>query len=116
MSSILKLKVVPMKSFPGYELPKMEDFLTPSIYLFENLSKFKEDLANCSKFSEELCSGVDIFVNDAFFQSHKVLASTVGVTSFCYASVAGFQFEEGLIQLKKAFGTKRNPYIAMVLF
>ncbi|PWA42220.1 phosphoglycerate kinase [Artemisia annua] len=114
MSSILKLKVVPMKSFPGYELPKMEDLLTPRIYLFENLSKFKEDLANCSKFSEELCSGVDIFVNDAFFQSHKVLASTVGVTSFCYASVAGFQFEEGLVQLKKAFGTKGNPYIAMV--
>ncbi|GJV88475.1 phosphoglycerate kinase, cytosolic-like protein isoform X1 [Tanacetum coccineum] len=113
MSSILKLKVVPMKS-NGYELPKMEDSLTPSIYLFENISKFKKDLANSSKFSEELCSGVDIFVNDAFFQSHKVLASTVGVASFCYASVAGFQFEEGLVQLKKAFGTKSSPYIAIV--
>nr|GEV87561.1 phosphoglycerate kinase, cytosolic-like isoform X1 [Tanacetum cinerariifolium] len=113
MSSILKLKVVPMKS-KGYELPKMEDSLTPSVYLFENLSKFKKDLANSSNFSEELCSGVDIFVNDAFFQSHKVLASTVGVTSFCYASVAGFQFEEGLVQLKKAFGTKSSPYIAIV--
>lgn len=104
-----------MTSFPGHELRKMDDSLTPSIFLLENLSQFKEDLANCSRFSEELCSGVDIFINDAFFQSHKVLASTVGVTSFCYASVAGFQFEEGLVQLKKAFGTKRNPYIAMVL-
>ncbi|XP_024985810.1 phosphoglycerate kinase, cytosolic-like isoform X2 [Cynara cardunculus var. scolymus] len=114
LSSILKLRAIPMKSFPGYEQPTMEDSLKPSIYLLKNLSQFKEDLANNSRFSEELCSGVDIFVNDAFFQSHKVLASTVGVTSFCYTSVAGFQFEEGLIQLEKAFVTKRSPYIAMV--
>ncbi|KAJ0771429.1 putative phosphoglycerate kinase [Helianthus annuus] len=114
LSSVLQLSVVPMKSFLGYEQPTMENSPTQRIFLLENLSQVKEDVANCSRFSEQLCAGVDIFINDAFSQSHKVLASTVGVTSFCYASVAGFQFEESLVQLKNAFGTKRNPYIAMV--
>ncbi|KAI3792703.1 hypothetical protein L2E82_06591 [Cichorium intybus] len=113
MSSILKLKVLPMKLSPVYELTT-EDSQKPSIYLLENLSQFKDDIANNSRFSQELSSGVDIFVNDAFFQSHKTLASTVGVTSFCYASLAGFHFEKGLLQLKKAFGSKRKPFIAMV--
>ncbi|XP_076957670.1 phosphoglycerate kinase, cytosolic-like [Bidens hawaiensis] len=107
LSSILKLRVVPMKSF--LETPPKD-----GIFLLENLSQVKEDVANCSRFSEKLCEQFDIFINDAFSQSHKVLASTVGVTSYCYASVAGFQFEESLLQLKNAFGTKRNPYIAMV--
>ncbi|XP_076899754.1 phosphoglycerate kinase, cytosolic-like isoform X2 [Bidens hawaiensis] len=107
LSSILKLRVVPVKSY-------FEKSPKDGIFLLENLSQVKEDVANCSVFSERLCERVDIFLNDAFSQSHKVLASTVGVTSFCYASVGGFQFEESLLQLKNAFGTKRNPYIAMV--
>ncbi|XP_071706371.1 phosphoglycerate kinase, cytosolic-like isoform X2 [Rutidosis leptorrhynchoides] len=114
LSSILKLKVVPMKSFRGYEQLKMESSPTASIFLLENLYIYKEDVANCSKFSEQLCAGVDIFINDAFFQTHKTLASTVGVTSFCNVSIAGFLFEQGLVQLKKAFGTKKSPFIAMV--
>ncbi|XP_023767806.1 phosphoglycerate kinase, cytosolic isoform X2 [Lactuca sativa] len=117
ISSLLKLKVLPMKLCHEYESTRLEESQEthkPSIYLLENLSQFKEDIANNSRFSQELSSRVDIFINDAFFQSHKTLSSTVGVTSFCYASVAGFQFEEGLSQLKKAFMTKENPYIAMV--
>ncbi|KAL8241286.1 hypothetical protein R6Q59_014641 [Mikania micrantha] len=114
LSSILKLRVVSVKSFSGYKQPKMENSPAQTIFLLENLAQCKEDVANCSRFSEKLCTGVDIFINDAFYESHKVLASTVGVTSFCYASVAGFQFEESLVQLKNAFGTKRNPYIALV--
>ncbi|GJV28279.1 phosphoglycerate kinase [Tanacetum coccineum] len=34
MSSILKLKVVPMKYFPGYELPKIEDSLSKGVASF----------------------------------------------------------------------------------
>ncbi|KAK1421147.1 hypothetical protein QVD17_23274 [Tagetes erecta] len=114
LSSVLKLRFVPVKSFIGYKHYKMEESPTESIFLLENLSRVKEDVANCARFSEQLCTGVDIFINDAFSQSHKILASTVGVTSFVYASVAGFQFEESLVQLKNAFGTKKNPYIVMI--
>ncbi|KAL8210552.1 hypothetical protein R6Q57_004989 [Mikania cordata] len=104
LSSILKLRVVSVKSFSGYKQPKMENSPAQSIFLLENLAQVKEDVANCSRFSEKLCTGVDIFINDAFYESHKVLASTVGVTSFCYASVAGFpcRLEEGNLVEKAA--------------
>ncbi|KAI3471876.1 hypothetical protein Pfo_028564 [Paulownia fortunei] len=70
--------------------------------------------ANCSKFAKELASGVDIIVNDAFSESHKVLASTVGVASFCYAYIAGFYFEEGLYKLQKIIKTIERPYMAII--
>ncbi|KAJ7972365.1 Phosphoglycerate kinase [Quillaja saponaria] len=84
------------------------------ILLLQNLSDFKEEIANCSKFSELLSSEVDIFVNDSFSQSHKVLSSTVGVTRFCYACIAGFHFEESQHLLKKVAKASRRPYVAII--
>ncbi|XP_030926847.1 uncharacterized protein LOC115953360 isoform X3 [Quercus lobata] len=46
--------------------------------------------------------------------SHKILASTVGVTRFCHSCVAGFYLEESLCQLKKVAETSRNPYVAVI--
>lgn len=91
-----------------------EYFEKADILLLENLSEFKEEVANCSKFSKLLSLGVDIFVNDSFSQSHKILASTVGITRFCSTCIAGFNFQESLCQLKKAAETKRQPYVAIV--
>lgn len=92
----------------------MEGLEKADIFLLENLSEFKGEVANCSKFAQILSSGVDIFVNDSSSQSHKILASTVGVTRFCHSCVAGFYFEESLCQLKKVAETSRNPYVAVV--
>ena len=92
----------------------MEDKEKYDILLLENLSHFKEETANCSNFAEQLSAGIDIFVNDAFSLSHKILASTVGIGRFCYACIAGFHFEEALHQLKEAIETNKKPYIAIV--
>ena len=92
----------------------MEVLENADIFLLENLSEFKEEVANCSKFAQMLSSRVDIFVNDCFSHSHKILASTVGVARFCHSCVAGFHFEESLCQLKKVAETSRNPYVAVV--
>nr|XP_029117235.1 uncharacterized protein LOC105033802 isoform X2 [Elaeis guineensis] len=96
------------------EVSKMNKWENVDILLLDNLTKFREEVANCSKFSEKLSSGATIFVNDAFSLSHKILASTVGVTRFCHASVAGFNFEEELLQLKKISKTTRQPYLAII--
>ncbi|KAK3001715.1 hypothetical protein RJ639_020666 [Escallonia herrerae] len=115
LSSVLQLKVVPVKSVSGYVQSKMEEIDKSNILLLlENLSQFKEERANCSKFAEHLSAGVDIFVNDVFSQCHKILASNVGVTCFCCACVAGFHFEEDLYKLKKAFRTDKKPYVAVI--
>nr|POF14424.1 phosphoglycerate kinase [Quercus suber] len=114
LSSILQCKVVPVSCISCNIPPKMEGLEKADIFLLENLSEFKEEVANCSKFAQMLSSGVDIFVNDSFSLSHKILASTVGVTRFCHSCVAGFYFEESLCQLKKVAETSRNPYVAVI--
>ncbi|KDP29152.1 hypothetical protein JCGZ_16541 [Jatropha curcas] len=92
----------------------MEILKKADIFLLENLFEFKEEVANCSKFAELLSSGVDIFVNDSFSLSHKILASTVAITRFCSACVAGFHFEESLYQMKNAVKMNKRPYIAII--
>ncbi|XP_050227352.1 uncharacterized protein LOC126676991 [Mercurialis annua] len=114
LSSILQRKVVSLQCISGDVLLKMELFKEADILLLENLSDFKEEVANCLKFAEQLSSGVDIFVNDSFCLSHKILASTVAICHFCSAHVAGFHFEESLIQLKKTATSNRKPYIAVI--
>ncbi|XP_016899748.2 phosphoglycerate kinase, cytosolic-like isoform X1 [Cucumis melo] len=114
LSSVLQLKVCPVKCSSYSMMLTEEGFEKADILLLENLSMFKEEVANCSKFSKMLSLGVDIFVNDSFSQSHRILASTVGITRFCSTCLSGFNFQERLCQLKKAAETKRQPYVAII--
>lgn len=114
LSSILQCRVVSVCSISCCTPSKREGLEKANILLLENLSEFKEEVANCSKFARLLSGGVDVFVNDSFTLSHKILASTVGVARFCHSCVAGFHFEESLCQLKKVAETSGNPYVAVV--
>ncbi|PIA37252.1 hypothetical protein AQUCO_03000087v1 [Aquilegia coerulea] len=114
LSSVLELKVMPTSWISDCAQSKEEDFDRADVLLIENLSTFREELANSSAFARKLSSGVDVFVNDTFSQSHKILASTVGVTRYCYASVAGFAFEEELSRLVEITTTTKQPYIAII--
>uniref|UniRef100_A0A0E0M835 Phosphoglycerate kinase n=1 Tax=Oryza punctata TaxID=4537 RepID=A0A0E0M835_ORYPU len=114
MSSLLQVKVVPVNGVPGLTSFKPEEWMRNDIILFENLLNFKGETANCNDFSQKLASGAAIFVNDSFSLSHKMLASTVGITRFCHASLAGFHFEEELMQLRKITDTTRRPFIAII--
>jgi phosphoglycerate kinase len=115
LTSLLQVGVIPVNGAPGLRSVKREEWLQNDIILFENLRNFKGEVSNCNDFSQKLASGAAIFVNDSFSLSHKILASTVGITRFCYASLAGFHFEEELMQLLKITDTTRRPYIAIVI-
>ncbi|KAK4798827.1 hypothetical protein SAY86_031153 [Trapa natans] len=110
LSAVLNFKVKPETCIPF----NMECYEKTNAIVYENLLKFKGEVGNSSKLAELLSSGVDIFVNDSFSQSHKMLASTVGITRFCYASLAGFHFEQSLYRLRNASDTCRQPYIAII--
>ncbi|KAJ6755914.1 PHOSPHOGLYCERATE KINASE [Salix purpurea] len=114
LSSVFQHRVVTIKCDYSATLLKMEVLKEADIFLLQNLSEYKEEVANNSKFAELLSSGVDIFVNDSFSQSHKILASTVGVARFCSACIAGFHFEESLCQLQKVARTNKRPYVAII--
>uniref|UniRef100_A0A2P2J2F4 Phosphoglycerate kinase n=2 Tax=Rhizophora mucronata TaxID=61149 RepID=A0A2P2J2F4_RHIMU len=114
LSSVLELKVVAVQCMSSAEPLKIEGFERADVFLLENLSEFKAEVANCRKFAELLSSGVDIFVNDSFSSSHKVLASTVGIARSCYASMAGFHFEKDLCILKEVAKPDKKPYVAII--
>ncbi|XP_077222129.1 phosphoglycerate kinase 1, chloroplastic-like [Tasmannia lanceolata] len=114
LSSVLQLKVVPTTGISGYTESKFRELEKADVLLLDNLSQFREEAANCTKFSKKLLLGVDIFVNDTFSRSHKMLASAVGVARSCYASVAGFCFEAELSQLMEVTKTARQPYISII--
>lgn len=106
--------MVPAKSISELQRFKMGLAADIDILIFQNLSNYKQERANDSEFSERLALGIDIFVNDSISLAHKILASTVGVTQFCYASLAGFYFEDCLYKLKKISECSRPPYYAVV--
>ncbi|XP_065009895.1 uncharacterized protein LOC135639844 isoform X2 [Musa acuminata AAA Group] len=114
LSALLKVKVVPANDSSAILQFKMKNVENADVLLLDNLTNNKEEVANSYEFSKTLSSGVSIFVNDAFSLSHRVLASTVGVARFCHASVAGFHFEEELLQLMKISETKKQPYVAII--
>ncbi|XP_020518138.1 uncharacterized protein LOC18426468 isoform X2 [Amborella trichopoda] len=114
LSKFLQVKVLAADGIYGRVQSKQQKLETADILLLENLSVYKEEVANCPIFSEKLSSGIDIFVNDAFSDSHRILASTVGVVRFAHASVAGFHFEEELLRLTKALEIIKRPYIAVI--
>lgn len=113
LSSLVDYKVAPVQCISNLA-SKLEGFEKGDIVLLENLSEFRGEVANCSKFAQVLSSGVDIFVNDYFSRSHKMLASTCGVARFCYGNLAGFHFEKSLSQLRRAAETDTKPYVAIV--
>lgn len=113
LSLVLGVNVVPSHCLSHYS-PPTEALEMVKVLLLENLSEFKEEVCNSLEFAETLSSGVNIFVNDSFSQSHKVLASTVGITRFCYSSIAGFHFEESLRKLKDVVENDKRPHIAIV--
>lgn len=114
VSEVLQIQVVPLHGSSFNKLSKTNGLEKENILLLENLSNIKEEVANSLEFARVLSSGVDIFVNDSFSNSHKVLASTVGVTRFCYVCIAGFHFEERLCLLKNLAEESRKPYVAIV--
>ncbi|EPS66197.1 hypothetical protein M569_08579, partial [Genlisea aurea] len=114
LSLVLGVEVVPVKFFRRSTFTELDHEKNQIVLLLDNLFSFKEERANCPKFARELSSAVDIIVNDAFSESHKVLASTVGVASHTYAYIAGFFFEENLCKMKNIIDISERPYMTIV--
>jgi phosphoglycerate kinase len=82
--------------------------------LLENLRFQPEEEANDEKFSKQLASLADFYVNDAFGTAHRAHASTVGVTKFIKKSAAGLLMEKELQYLGKALKDPEKPFVAIL--
>jgi len=82
--------------------------------LLENLRFHEEEEANDEKFSKQLASLADFYVNDAFGTAHRAHASTVGITRFLSKSAAGLLMEKELEYLGKTTHHPEKPFVAIL--
>ena len=84
------------------------------VVLLENTRYRKEETENEPKFSKELASLAEIFVNDAFGTAHRAHCSTVGVTEYIPISVCGYLIQKELKFLGNAVSSPERPFIAIL--
>src|SRR5579884_1712398 len=82
--------------------------------LLENLRFHAEEETNDDKFSKQLATLADYYVNDAFGTAHRAHASTVGITRFLQKSAAGLLMEKELEYLGRAMHHPEVPFIAIL--
>jgi phosphoglycerate kinase len=82
--------------------------------LLENLRFHEEEETNDEKFSKQLASLAQFYVNDAFGTAHRAHASTVGITKFVQKSAAGLLMEKELEYLGKTTHHPEKPFVAIL--
>ncbi len=83
------------------------------VILLENLRYYAGEEKNDKSFAEELASGIDIYVDDAFSTAHRAHASTEGMAHLL-PRAAGRLMQEELEALDKALGNPERPAVALV--
>jgi phosphoglycerate kinase len=82
--------------------------------LLENLRFHPEEEANDEKFSRQLASLADFYVDDAFGSAHRAHASTAGITKFAQKSAAGLLMEKEIEYLGQAMSNPERPFVAIL--
>ncbi|MCP4296133.1 MAG: phosphoglycerate kinase, partial [Proteobacteria bacterium] len=82
--------------------------------LLENVRFYKEETDNDSRFSKELASLTDKYVNDAFGTAHRAHASTTGVAKYFPDACCGFLIKKELEYLSGVLENPKNPFCAIL--
>jgi phosphoglycerate kinase len=84
------------------------------VLLLENLRFHQGEEDNDDMFSKALAALGDVYINDAFGAAHRAHASTVGITKFIPASVAGFLLKKEIEYLEGAVENPVRPFVAIL--
>lgn len=84
------------------------------IMLLQNTRYRAEETKNGEKFSEELGSLADVFVNDAFGAAHRAHCSTVGVVKYVKEAVSGYLIAKELKYLGGAVDNPVRPFVTVL--
>ena len=85
-----------------------------SVTILENLRFYKEEKLCDKKFSKNLASLADVFVNDAFGSSHRKHASTYSVAQYFKEKCVGKLIEKELYNINKILTNKSKPFTAIL--
>ena len=84
------------------------------VVLLQNTRYRAEEEKNVEKFSEELGSLADLFVNDAFGTAHRAHCSTVGVTKYVKESANGYLMAKEVEFLGNAVENPVRPFVCIL--
>ena len=84
------------------------------VVLLENTRYRAEETKNEDKFSEDLASLCDVFVNDAFGTAHRAHCSNVGVTKYVDTAVVGYLMQKEIDFLGNAVENPVRPFVAIL--
>ncbi len=98
------------------EKPKkvIEDAKEGDVILLENLRYYEGETKNDPEFAKALAELGEIYVDDAFGNTHRAHASNVGITEYIDICVAGFLIKEELSYFKRALEDPLRPFVAIV--
>ncbi len=114
LSELIKKEVLFLNDCIGVEVKEaVSNMKSGDVILLENLRNHEEEEKNDEKFSEELASLAQVFVNDAFGTAHRAHASTEGVTRYL-PSVCGFLIEKEIKALDDGINNPVRPLVALV--
>ena len=92
----------------------VEKMKVGDVLLLENLRFHPGEEQNDDAFSKALAALGDVYINDAFGAAHRAHASTVGITRFIPASVAGFLLKKEIEYLEGAVENPVRPFVAIL--
>lgn len=114
LSELLGKEVLLLEEVIGENVrSRVNEMMPGDVVLLDNVRLFKEEEENDEKFSKELASLAEIYVNDAFGTAHRAHASTVGVTKYLPA-YCGFLIEKELNALDKGINAPKRPLVAII--
>lgn len=83
------------------------------LILLENIRFHDGEKKNDTKFAKRLASFADYYVNDAFGASHRVHASTVGITEHL-PSYAGFLMAKEIKMISYPLAKPKKPFVLFI--
>lgn len=114
LSDLLKQPVKKLDDCVGKKVEKEIESIQPGqIILLENIQFNPGENTNDSDFAKTLAGFADIFVMEAFGQSHRNYASIAGVPKYL-SSVAGFLFEKEIKVLSKVLRSPWRPLVVVI--
>lgn len=114
MKDVLKLNIKFADDCVG-EVAKLavDSLENKQILLLENLRYHEEEEKNDDQFAENLANLAEVYINEAFSNSHRKHASMVGVATKI-PSFAGFSLKEEAEQLQGLMEKPKRPFIIVI--
>jgi len=114
LSELLDKEVIKLDDCIGEQVKERTNAMkNQEIIMLENLRFHAEEEKNDKKFAKGLASLAEVYIDDAFSNSHRNHASMTTITRFL-PSYAGFLFEREMTVLTRIIHNPKKPFIVII--